>query len=324
MKIIALEEEFMVDSTKEMFTSSYQEHRYTFEASSQILGKNIIDAMLDLGDDHLAAMDEAGIDLQVLSAMVMQIPDIKTLINIAIEGNNQAAETIKKHPTRYSAFANLPFAEPKAAIKEFERCLKMGFVGTMIYGSINGEFLDNKKYWSILEFAEAHDKPIYIHPFFPLSGFADAYFKGRTELLGPEWGFMVDASSHFMRMLTGGVFDQFPKLKIILGHLGESIPYNMERIDNRLSAYTKEKLKKSAAEYIKENLYVTTSGNFSTPSLLCAVATLGIDHVLFSVDWPNEANKTAVNFLKNLPVSEADLEKIAYKNATRILNLKNF
>ncbi|MFA5880417.1 MAG: amidohydrolase family protein, partial [Candidatus Margulisiibacteriota bacterium] len=182
----------------------------------------------------------------------------------------------------------------------------------------------NQKYWPILEFAEAHNVPIYLHPFFPQQGLIDAYFKGREELTGPEWAFMVDASSHFMRMLTGGVFDQFPKLKIILGHLGESIPYNMERIDNRLSAYAKDKLKKSAAEYIKENLYVTTSGNFSIPSLLCAIGTIGIDHVLFSVDYPNEANKVGVNFLNNLPVSQSDLEKIACKNAAKLLNLKDF
>ena len=324
MKIIALEEEFIPDSFKDMTTKVFQENKYTYEASNQIIEKDVIDAMLDLGDEHLAAMDEAGIDLQILSALIPQITtDNEALKSVIEEGNNKAAEAIKKNPTRYSAFAGLPFVDPKAALTEFEKCIKSGFVGAILYGSINGDFFDNKKYWPILEFAEANNKPIYLHPCYPVPGMIN-YFKGREELSGPEWGFMIDASSHFMRMLTGGVFDQFPKLKVILGHLGESIPYNMERINNRLSAYTKEKLKKSAAEYIRQNLFITTSGNFSTPSLLCAMGTIGVDNILFSVDWPNESNKKAVEFLKHLPVSEPDLEKIAYKNAIRIFNLQKY
>jgi len=134
----------------------------------------------------------------------------------------------------------------------------------------------------------------------------------------------VDASCHFLRLLTAGVFDVFPKLTIILGHLGESIPYNLDRMNNRLLAFAKaKKLKKAPADYLRENMIVTTSGNFSAPSVLCAISTIGVDNILFSADWPNESNKVAVDFLKHIPVDKPDLEKIAYKNAVRVLSLKN-
>ena len=238
------------------------------------------------------------------------------------EGNDRAAEAIQRYPGRFSAFASLPLADPAAAVAEFERALSsLGFVGGFVAGTINGEFLDHPKFWPVLECAQAHDVPIYLHPYFPLPGLMDSYFKGREELGGPEWGFMIDASCHFMRLVTSGTFDQFPRLRIILGHLGESIPYNLQRICNRLSAFGKDNLRKPLEDYFRENLVVTTSGNFSVPSLMCAINTIGIDNVLFSVDWPNESNKVAMEFLEHLPISRTDLERIAHRNAERILRV---
>lgn len=325
MKIIALEEGFYTESVLKLKKNFPDGARYTMKTSSELIGGDVDKASLDLGEGRIAVMDEAGIDMQVLSFNGGQIPDAGTSINIMREANDVAADAIKKYPSRFSSFAALPLADPKEAVKEFERALtKLGFVGGFVAGSINGEFLDNKKFWPVLECAEAHDAPIYVHPLFPLPGLVETYFKDREELCGPEWGFMVDASCHFLRMLTAGIFDEFPKLKIILGHLGESIPYNLDRIDNRLRAYAKEKkLKRSPAEYIRENMVVTTSGNFSAPSVLCAISTIGVDNILFSADWPNESNITAVDFLRHLPVSKPDLEKIAYKNAVRVLHLQN-
>lgn len=325
MKIIALEESFDTKSSLALRGQRPRGAKYVFETSAEITGQDVHKAGLDIGPGRIAAMDEAGVDMHVLSFSCAQIPDPQLSIRIMNEANDEAAKAVEKYPSRFKAFAALPLADPKAAVQEFKRALeKLGFVGGFVCGAINGEFLDNEKYWPVLECAEAHKAPIYVHPYFPLPSVVESYFKGREELCGPEWGFMIDASCHFMRMLTAGIFDRFPKLTIILGHLGESIPYNLDRINNRLRAYARAaKLKKSPADYIRQNMVVTTSGNFSAPSLLCALSTIGIDNILFSVDWPHESHKVAMDFLKHLPVDKPDLEKIAYKNAVRVLNLNN-
>ena len=325
MKIIALEEEFVTESCLQLLMGGDTDaHKYTLETSSRIIHSDVMQAMMDLGDAHVAAMDAAGINMQVLSFTFPQIKDAQKAIALVMEGNDKSAAAMQKYPGRFSAFAAMPLADPKAAVNEFDRCItKLGFVGGFVMGSINGEFLDGKKYWPVLEYAESRRVPIYLHPYFPLPGLMQSYLKGREELSGPEWGFMIDASCHFMRLVTAGVFDQFPRLKIILGHLGESIPYNLERINNRLAAYARaKKFKKAPIDYFRDNLVVTTSGNFSVPSLACAIGTIGVDNILFSVDWPNESNKVAVDFLTHLPVAGADLEKIAYKNAERVLGIK--
>ncbi|MDD5680456.1 MAG: amidohydrolase family protein, partial [Candidatus Omnitrophica bacterium] len=267
MKIIALEEGFFTQSLIDLGTSVPSWCKYSMQTSAELIGGDVDKAYLDLGEGRIVAMDEAGIDMQVLSFSSGQIPDVKKSIQIMSEANDEAAKAIRKYPSRFTAFAALPLTDPKAGLKEFERALdKLGFVGGFICGSINGEFLDDKKYWPILECAESHNVPIYLHPLFPLPSMLQTYFKGREELAGPEWGFMVDASCHFLRLLTAGVFDKFPKLTIILGHLGESIPYNLDRMNNRLSAFVKaKKLKKSPADYVRENMVVTTSGDFSIP-----------------------------------------------------------
>ena len=326
MKIIGLEEEFLTKRSLRLVEGGLQIHRFTMETSKELIQGDVVEAILDLGEGRIAAMDEAGIDMQVLSFIGPQVEDPSESLEMMREGNEKAAEAIQMYPSRFSAFASLPLADPKAAVAEFDRALNTpGFVGGFVCGSVNAEFLDDMKYWPVLELAEFRNAPIYVHPDFPLSQMEQAYFRGREELSGPEWGFMVDASCHFMRLLTAGVFDQFRKLTINLGHLGESIPYNLDRINNRLRAYVRDKgLKRSPAEYMRENMVVTTSGNFSYPSFLCALGTLGIDNVLFSVDWPFESNKVAVDFLKHLPINQPDIEKVAYKNAARVLNLKDF
>lgn len=325
MKIIALEEGFLTDNALKLMTQANQSFQdiYDMRASAVTIGEDPIKAYLDIGEGRIKAMDEGGVDMNVLSLSCPQLPDIDLAIQITTEANNKAADAVKKYPARFASFAALPCTDPKAAVAEFDRAVnKLGLVGGFICGSINGEFLDNKKYWPILEFAEAHNVPIYLHPFFPISSVTNTYFKDHEELTGPVWGFMFDASTHFLRMLAGGVFDAFPKLKIILGHLGESIPYNLDRINKHLMLYAKEKkFKKTPADYMRDNLVVTTSGNFSPQSVLCAATTIGIDNILFSIDWPDESNKVAVDFLKHLPLSDPDIEKIAYKNAERVLKI---
>jgi predicted TIM-barrel fold metal-dependent hydrolase len=322
MKIIALEEGFLTQSVLKLIADSSSSDAYTMKTSAAFVGTDVIEAYLDLGEGRIAAMDEAGIDMQVLSFSAPQIADTEAAARVMAEANDEAAKAVKQYPSRFAAFAALAATDPKAAVAEFERALtKLGFVGGFICGSINGEFLDDKKYWPILECAEAHHAPIYLHPYYPLPALMQTYFKGREELSAPVWGFMVDASCHFLRLLTAGVFDQFPELKIILGHLGESIPYNLDRINSRLSAFAQDKLQRSPSDYIRDNLVITTSGNFSPQSVLCAIGTIGVDNILFSADWPNESNRTAVDFLRHLPIGKTDLEKIAHENAERVLGL---
>lgn len=325
MKIVALEEGYLVDSVlKYLIPNNKSPHdSYDMRASASIIGADPVQAYLDIGEGRIAVMDKGNIDMQVLSLSAPQFTDRDFAIQVTTEANNKAFEAVKKYPTRFAAFASLPMVDPQAAVTEFERTVnQLGFVGGFICGSIGGEFLDQKKYWPVLEFAEANQVPIYIHPLFPLSSVTSTYLKDHEELWGPVWGFMIDASCHFLRMLVAGVFDAFPNLKIILGHLGESIPYNMERLHKHLLLYTQEKkFKKTPIDYVRENMIITTSGNFSAPSLLCAASKIGMDNILFSVDWPDETNEEAVDFLKHLPLSQADIEKIAYRNAKRVMKL---
>ncbi len=323
LRIITLEEGFTTPGLSALGPDPNPGRKFTMRTSSEILGRDVDEASLELGEQRIAAMDAAGIDLQVLSFNGPQVPDPALSVRLMAEANEAAAEAMRRYPGRFSALAALPLADPAAAVREFDRALtQLGFVGGFVAGSINGEFLDQEKFYPVLELAEARGVPIYLHPYFPLPALMQTYFRGREELSGPEWGFMVDASSHFLRLVTAGVFDRFPKLTVLLGHLGESIPYNLDRINSRLRAWVQErKLQRTPAEYIRENLVVTTSGNFSSPSLLCALTTLGADNILFSADYPNESNLEAVDFLLHLPVARTDLEKIAHKNAERVLRL---
>jgi 2,3-dihydroxybenzoate decarboxylase len=199
---------------------------------------------------------------------------------------------------------------------------KLGFKGAMIHGHQQGSFLDEKKYWRIFERAEALDVPIYLHPTVPHPDAIKAYFAGYEELARAGWGFAVDTSCHFLRIVFAGVFDAFPKLKIILGHLGEGLPFAMHRLDEHTAAAAARRgLKRKPIEYLKENLLVTTSGNWYEPAFQCTLAALGADRILFAVDWPYEANKTGVAFLKKISVTEEQRRKIAHGNAERLLKL---
>jgi predicted TIM-barrel fold metal-dependent hydrolase len=170
--------------------------------------------------------------------------------------------------------------------------------------------------------AEALGVPVYLHPALPHPQVVKAYFEGYEELARAPWGFAIDTSSHFLRLVFSGLFDDCPKLKIILGHLGEGLPFAMHRLDEHTrAAAARRGLRKTALEYFKENLLVTTSGNWYEPAFQCTVAALGVDRILFAVDWPYEANKTGVEFLKRISVSDADRAKIAHGNAERLLRL---
>jgi predicted TIM-barrel fold metal-dependent hydrolase len=321
MRIIALEEHFIMPSEEQNLPPGA--HRGNDR--EKLLGFDVVAGLLDLSATRLAAMDAAGIDVQVLSHNQpgCQALDADAAVPLARDVNDLLFEAIKAHPDRFAGFAALPTADPAAAVKELDRAVtRLGFKGAMINGHTRGSFLDDKKFWGIFECAQALGVPIYLHPSKPHPAVMQAYFAGYDELALAAWGFGIDTGAHLLRVVFAGVFDEFPTLTFILGHLGEGLPFMLHRIEDqtRLAA-ARRGLKRTPAQYLTENLVVTCSGNFSAPAFLCAVMALGIDNVLFSVDWPYESNTAAVDFLKRQPLDPRDMAKVAHLNAERILRL---
>ena len=321
MRIIALEEHFITSREEQ----SLPPGAHRGNDREKLLGFDVVAELLNLGDTRLAAMDAAGIDLQVLSHNQpgCQALDAAAAIPLAREANDLLAEAIKTHPDRFAGLAALPTADPAQAVKEFDRAVtRLGFKGAVINGHTQGAFLDEKRFWCIFECAQALGVPIYLHPSKPHPAVMSAYFAGYQELALAAWGFGIDTGAHFLRLVFAGVFDAFPNLTLILGHLGEGLPFMLHRINDqtRLAA-ARRGLKKTPAQYLMENLVVTCSGNFSAAAFLCTVMALGVDNVLFSVDWPYESNIAAVEFLKRQPLGPHEMEKVAHANAERILRL---
>jgi 2,3-dihydroxybenzoate decarboxylase len=324
MRIIAIEEHFITPMYREKVGANEFRNFYLQSRGAQ-LGHDIVEQNSDLGAKRLAHMDAAGVDMQVLSfgSPGTEAFAADVAIPMAREANELLFETAKKYPGRFAGFAALPTAAPEKAADELERCVrKLGFKGAMIHGHQQGRFLDDKKFWPIFERAAALDVPIYLHPTLPHPDAVKSYFAGYEELARAGWGFAVDTSCHFLRLVFSGLFDAYPKLKIILGHLGEGLPFAMHRLnDHTAAAAARRGLKREPIDYLKENMLVTTSGNWYEPAFQCTLAALGVDKILFSVDWPYEANRTGVEFLKKISVSNSDREKIAHGNAERLLRL---
>jgi predicted TIM-barrel fold metal-dependent hydrolase len=321
MRIIALEEHFILPREEQSLPPGA--HRGSDR--EKLLGFDVIAELLDLGEKRIAAMDAAGISMQVLSHNQpgCQALEAAAAIPMAREANDLLFDAVKAHPDRFAGFAALPTADPAAAVAELDRAVtRLGFRGAMINGLTRGRFLDERAFWSIFECAAALDVPIYLHPSLPHAAVMQSYFAGYRELALAAWGFGIETGLHFLRLVFAGVLDAFPKLKFILGHLGEGIPFMLHRINDQTQlAAARRGLKRTPAQYLTENLVVTCSGNFSAPAFLCTVAALGVDNVLFSVDWPYESNIGAVEFLRRQPLAREDLEKVAHRNAERILRL---
>ena len=285
----------------------------------------IIGALSDFGEQRLGAMDAAGVGLSVLSISgpgVQGEIDTAVAVKVARRGNDMLAEQISKRPDRYAGFAHLAMQDPKAAADELERCVReLGFVGSMVNGHTNGVYLDDVRYDPFWERMQELDVPLYLHP-------GDSYrlpfvLEGAPELLKPTWEWTVETSSHFLRLVFSGVFDRFPRLKIILGHMGEALPFYLWRLDSRAALIVgKRPLKMAPSEYLKRNLYITTSGVCEDAPMIASLSTLGLDHVMFSVDYPYEDSATAGKFLDNAAIDEATREKVARLNAISLLKLK--
>jgi 2,3-dihydroxybenzoate decarboxylase len=280
----------------------------------------------DLGELRLKEMDEAGIDVQVLShgAPSTQRLDAPTAVRLARDANDRLAKVIAARPDRFAGFAALPTPDPKAAAAELERTIsELGFKGAMVHGLTNGVFFDDKRFWPIFERAQALDVPLYVHPAAPHGAVVDAYYKDYVKdfpaILNAAWGFTVETATQGIRLVLSGVFDAYPDLKIILGHMGEGLPFLLWRIDHALSRPGNRRI--SFREQFSRHFYITTSGNFSTPALLCSMMELGVDRILFSVDWPFVQNVPGTKWMSELQLSAEDKTKILSGNAKRLLKM---
>jgi len=324
MRIIAIEEHFITPMYREK-VSANEFRNFYLSTRSREMGHDIIAENLDLGAKRIAHMDAAGVDVQVLSfgSPGPQAFGADVAIPMARDANDRLFQAVQSHPTRFAGFAALPTADPEKAAQELERCVtKLGFKGAMLHSHQQGEFLDLPKYRVVWKKAEALGVPVYLHPALPHPMAVKAYFEGYEELARAPWGFAVDTSCHFLRLVFSGLFDDCPKLKIILGHLGEGIPFAMHRLDTHARAAAERRgLKKAPIDYFRENLVVTTSGNWYEPAFVCTLLALGIDSMLFAIDWPYESNKVGMEFFNKLSLNDTDKHKLAHGNAEKLLRL---
>jgi 2,3-dihydroxybenzoate decarboxylase len=317
MKKIALEEHFI---TPDFITYT----RSDFKNFNKQDYEKFIARLSDFENERIQAMDQAGIDISVLSLTdpgVQREPDKALAIKLAHKANDFLAEKISRNPSRFRGFAHLALQDAKAAADELERCVKeLHFVGALINGQTNGHYLDEEQYSPFWERVQALNVPIYLHPGSPYE--IPHNYKGHEELSGPFWGWGVETATHALRLITSGTFDKFPKNKIILGHMGETLPYLLWRFDSRWKILKSNKpLQKLPSEYIKNNFCITTSGMCANEPLLCAIKALGEENVMFSADYPYESSEVAAQFIEKAPINESTREKICYKNAENLLKL---
>ncbi len=287
-----------------------------------------LDGLLDVEQARLGEMDKYGVDMAVLAltAPGVQMFDADTACELATLANDRLAEVIARHPDRFVGLASMAPHSPKRAAKEMERAInQLKFNGFMINSHTNNEYLDNPKYWPLLEAAEALDRPIYIHPRAASDGMS-----GPLRDYGMDsamWGYGVEVGTHAVRMMAGGVFDQFPKLKIIIGHMGEAVHFWLWRINfmnTRAQAIGRaKKTKLSMAEYFHNNFAITTSGVEDPIALDYSIRKLGVDNVMWAIDYPYQPTGPAVAFMDAAPLSDEDKAKVYGGNAERIFHIKS-
>ena len=289
--------------------------------------------LLDFQDQRLRLMDETGVEIMIasLNAPAIQgIPDPKRAAQLAREANDMLASEVAKRPDRFVGVAALPMQDPETATRELQRCIDdLGFKGALVNGysevagssrPIHYDLPQYRPFWHALE---KLDVPFYLHPRPPMAE-GMPHYEGHHWLFGPTWSFAAETSLHALRLIGSGLFDECPRLQIILGHLGEGLPYYIWRIDNRnnwMKAPHKYAAHKPVTDYFRANFHLTTSGHYSTPALMDAIAEIGVDRVMFSADYPFEDIQEAGHFMDTVPLSESVRADIAFNNAGRILGL---
>ncbi|OGA01958.1 MAG: hypothetical protein A3H35_04110 [Betaproteobacteria bacterium RIFCSPLOWO2_02_FULL_62_17] len=290
--------------------------------SSQVYTPRRVSQLLDVGAGRIAEMDRSGVDMQILSMTGPGVEefDHATGTALARDINDEVADKIKPNRQRFAAFATLAYGDPAAAADELERAVtRLGFVGGKLNSHVGGEYLDERKYWVLFERAATLGVPIYLHPKEPPQKMLDLIAPYPT-LMMATWGFAADTSLHAMRLIASGLFDAHPRTKIILGHLGEGIPFWLWRMDNH---WKKEgcRANRLPSEYFRDNFLVTTSGMFTQQTFLCVYQVLGADTMMFAVDYPSESNDAGVQFIESVPICEADKAKICHGTAVKLLGV---
>jgi 2,3-dihydroxybenzoate decarboxylase len=320
---IALEEHVAIDATL---------------GDSKVFGahvwKDLGRRLIDVQDTRLGEMDKHGIEMMILSLnapAVQAIHDVKQAIMVARQANDVLAAEVRKRPDRFAAFAALPMQDPQAATAELTRCVKeLGFVGALVNGFSQVGTPDNVTYYDLPQYRpfwhalEALDIPFYLHPRNPLPSWNRQY-EGHAWLLGPNWAFSAETAVHALRLIGSGLFDENPRLKMVLGHLGEGIPVQLWRIDGRngwMKAPHKYAAKHGVGYYFRKHFHLTTSGNFHTPSLVNAMTEMGAERVMFSVDWPFEDVGEGCGWFDGAEIGEADRMKVGRANAIKLFKLK--
>src|ERR1700683_780057 len=324
MRTITLEEHF---ATPRFLDGPGRDLKEQAEKFNNARALKLIPQLCDLGDKRIAQMDAAGIDVQIVSLTAPGVEQLEAAeaIALAAETNDFVADAIKKHRTRLGAFAALPTAAPDKAAQELERRERgQIFAGAVVNGHNRGRYLDDKFFWPILECAESLGVPIYLHPTQPPKPVIEASYGGFSSMVtdmlaGPGWGWHVETAVHVIRLILGGAFDRYPKLQIVIGHLGETLPFMLQRLDVMPMAVTK--LKRPISAYLRENIHYTFSGFNFIATFLDLLLEVGVERIMFSADYPYASMTEARTFLDQLPVSTADKEKIACGNAELLFGL---
>ncbi|MEJ2122548.1 MAG: amidohydrolase family protein [Alphaproteobacteria bacterium] len=310
-----------------------EEHYYDpdlvahFQGLDAKSGGHVLERLLETGAERIASMDAAGIDVQVLShgAPSTQKLDPESAAEVTRGVNDRLATICQAHPDRLKGFAALPTTDPKAAADELERCVgKLGFVGAMVHGLTNGElFFDDERFWPVYERAQALKVPLYIHPGVPHPAVIDAYLKDYIDqypgFLTAGWGFTMETATAGIRIVLSGVLDKYPDTQIILGHLGETLPFLMWRIDLALNRPGNQGV--AFRDAFTAHFHVTTSGFFSDPALNLCIQEMSADRILFAVDYPFVPNEPGPKWMEGTMLNAVDKAKILHGNAERMLRI---
>jgi predicted TIM-barrel fold metal-dependent hydrolase len=319
MRVIAIEEHYAHPTLQDSEAlANLRQHPQL----ARIQGK-----LEDVGAGRIADMDAAGIDIQVLSHTVpgAEAWEPAHAAPAARTANDDLAKTVAAHPNRFAGFAALPMRDPGAAASELQRAVtELGFRGAMVNGLVEDHFLDDRAFLPVLEKAVELDVPLYLHPSFPPKSVARTYFGGIEPVLADHlatagWGWHAETGLHLLRLVVSGVFDRLPELRVIVGHLGEMIPFALARIDTVLTPVAG--LRQSVADYFQTNIFLTTSGYTTFPPLQCALSVIGVDRLIFSVDYPYTDNGAARALLNTAPISPSDREKLGHGTVERLLRL---
>jgi hypothetical protein len=285
--------------------------------------------LADITGERLKSMNDNGITMQVLSVSGAGADLLSPEQGpaFAMKYNDMLAQLTSAYPGRFAVFAHLPTSAPEAAADELERTVKThGFRGALINGLTQEQFLDHPKFAPILQRAEKLELPIYLHPGLPPKAVADAYYTGLPKFSGmmlsiAGWGWHSETALHVLRLIVSGTFDRYPKLKLIIGHMGEMLPMMMARCDSQFKVNQAGANQRGIIQTLREQVHITTSGIFTLPPLMAAIDTFGIDNIMFSVDYPYSSNEQGKQFLNSLPLPAGQIAKIAHGNADKLLKL---